>query len=108
MQNLITDVTCVKSTNRTSIDVLLTNKSRCFRHTATFETSLSDCHKLILTFFKAYFKKFPPKNIEYRNYKNFNENDFLYELDQELSKGCIYKQKHGQYDVFENIFSVLL
>ena len=39
----------------------------CFHHTITFETSLSDCRKLILTFFKAYFKKLPPKNIEYRN-----------------------------------------
>ena len=30
MQNLITDITYVKSVNGTSIDVLLTNKSRCF------------------------------------------------------------------------------
>ena len=59
-------------------------------HTATFETGLSDCHELKLIFFKAYFKKLPPKNIEYRNYKNFNENNFVYELDQELRKGSIY------------------
>ena len=49
-KTLITDITCVKSTNGTSIDVLLTNKSRCFHHTATFEADLSDCHKLILIF----------------------------------------------------------
>ena len=98
----------VKSTNGTSTDVLLTNKSRCFHHTATFETGLSDCPKLILTFFKAYFKKLPPKNVEYRNYKNFNENNFLYERDQELSKGSIYKEKHHQYDVFTNIFRMVL
>ena len=48
-----------------------------FSHTATFETGLSDCCKLILTFFKTYLKKLPPKNIDYRNYKNFNENNFL-------------------------------
>ena len=65
--NLITDITCVQSTNGTSIDVLLTSKSRCFHHTATFETGLTDCHKLILALFKAYFKKLPPKNVEYRN-----------------------------------------
>ena len=91
LKNLITDITCVKFTNGTSIDVPLTNKSTCFHHAATFEAGLSDCHKLILTFFKAYFKKLPPKNIEYRNYKNFNKKKFLYELDQELSKGSIYK-----------------
>ena len=94
LKNLITDITCAKSTNETSIDVLLTNKSRYFHHTATLETGLRDCHKLIFIFFKAYFKKLPPKNIEYRSYKNFNENTFLYELDQELSKGSIYKENH--------------
>ena len=38
-------------------------------------------------------KKLPQKNIEYRNFRNFNENNFIYELDQELSKGSIYKEK---------------
>ena len=85
LKNLITDITCAKSTNGTSIDVLLTNKSRCFHHKATFETDVSDCHILILSFFKAYFRKLPSKYIEYRNYKN----KFLYKLDQELSKGSI-------------------
>ena len=71
LKNLITDITCVKSTNGTSIDVLLKNKSRCFHHTATFETGLSDCYRLALIFFKTFFKKLQPKIIEYRNYKNF-------------------------------------
>ena len=74
----MTDTTCVKSTNEASINVLLTNKSRCFHHTATFETGVSDYQKLILTFFKAYLdilKKLHPKNFEYRNYKNFNKNN---------------------------------
>ena len=58
--------------------------------------------------FSPYFKKLPPKNTEYRNYKNFNENNFLQELGQELSKGSIYKKKHHQYDVFTNIFRMVL
>ena len=67
--------------NGTSIDILLTNKSRCFPHTATFETGLSDCQKLTFTFLKAYFKIITLKNIECRNYKNLNENGFLYKFD---------------------------
>ena len=63
LKNLITDITCVKCTNETSIDVFLTNKSRCFHHTATFEAGLSDGQKLILTFFKAFFKGLPLKDI---------------------------------------------
>ena len=105
---MITNITCAKSTNGTLIGVPLTNKSRCFHHTTTFETGLSDCHKLILTFFKAYFKKLPPKNIEHRNYKKLNENNFLYELDQELSKGSIYNEKHHLCHVFTNIFRMVL
>ena len=69
---------------------------------------LSDSLKLVLTFFKAYFKKLSPKNTEYRNYKNFNENNFLHKLDQELSKGSLFKEKHHQYGVFTNIFRIVL
>ena len=65
----ITDITCVKSINGSSVDVLLTNKSRSFHHTAAFGSALSDCHKMILTFFRAHFKKSPHKDIEYRNLK---------------------------------------
>ena len=85
LKNLTTDITCVKSTNGTSVDVLLTNKSRCFYHAASFEIGLSDCHELILTFFKAYFKKFPPKNIEYGNYKNLTKIIFSANLTKNLA-----------------------
>ena len=47
-KQLIADITCVKSTNGTSIDVFLTNKSKCFHHTASFETTVSNCYKLNL------------------------------------------------------------
>ena len=87
LKNLITDVTCVKSTNETSIDVLLINKSRCFHYTASFETGLIDCHKQIFTFFKTYFKKLPPKNIEYRNYKTLTKIIFSTNLTKNLAKG---------------------
>ena len=87
LKNLITDVTCVKSTNETSIDVLLINKSRRFHHTASFETGLSGCHKLILTFFKTYFKKLSPKNIEYRNYKTLTKIIFFTNLTKNVAKG---------------------
>ena len=46
--------------------------------------------------------------MEYGNYKKFNENNFLYELDQELNKGSIYKEKHYQYYVFTNTFRMVL
>ena len=40
--------------------------------------------------------------------KTLTKNNFLYELNQELSKESIYKEKHHQYDVFTNIFRMAL
>ena len=45
---------------------MLTNKPRRFHHTNLIETGLSDCHKRILSLFKAFFKRIPAKTIEYR------------------------------------------
>ena len=56
---------------KSSIDVLLPNKIRGFHHTAVFESGLSDCYKMILAFFRAYFKKLSHKNIEYRIFEIF-------------------------------------
>ena len=56
LKNLIADTTCVKYTNGTFIDVLLTNKSRCFHH---FQNVLNRVKSQTNTYiFKAYFKNF--------------------------------------------------
>ena len=46
---LISEPTCFKSINPTCIDNVLTNKKTRFMKTLTFETGLSDHHKLIGT-----------------------------------------------------------
>ena len=58
---------CVKSSVGSSIDVMLTNRPRSFHHTSIIETGMSECHKLILSFFSAYFKRMPAKTLEYRS-----------------------------------------
>ena len=63
---------------------------------------------MVLTFFRAHFKKLRHKSIEYRNFKNFCKDDFLHELDFELSKGTIYEFKDNQYDILPNIFRTIL
>ena len=46
--NLITEPTCFKSPeNPSSIDVILTNKKKSFLKSGTYETGVSDHHKLI-------------------------------------------------------------
>lgn len=103
MENIISGKTCIRSVKGTSIDVMLTNRSRVFYSTIVTETGLSDCHKLIASFFRAYLQIIPPKTIEYRKF-NFHDTWFLYGLDLELIKGNIYNYSNDQYDVFTAIF----
>ena len=62
---------------------------------------------LILTTLKSTFIKLPPKTIKYRSYKNFNETVFLYELDQELIQGDLYRSDDPYFKLTE-IFSSIL
>ena len=108
LTNIINGKTCFKAQKGTSIDVLLTNRPRSFHKTGIFETGISDHHKLILSVFRSYFTRIPPKTIEYRNYKNFNETVFLHDLDQELLKGEMYKSNNEIYSTFTKVFRLAL
>ena len=108
LSNLISEVTCVKSSVGSSIDVMLINSPRSFHHTSLTETGLSDCHKLILSLFRAFFKRIPAKTIEYRNYIKFSPEAFIHEPDQELNKRIIYNSQDKQYDLFSDIFRTIL
>ena len=87
---------------------MLTNRPRSFHHTSLIETGMSDCHKLILSLLRAFFKRIPAKAIEYRNYNKFSPDTFLHELDQELNKGIICNSQDKQYDLFSDIFRTIL
>ena len=99
LTNLIKANTCFKSSNQTSIDVILTNGPRSFQKSGAITTGLSDCHKMILTFFCSYFSGLPPKTITFRYFKSKN---FLNELESKLrTKKCNGGVK---YDDLTNIF----
>ena len=72
--------TCLMKNHKSTIDLFLTNKPKSFFKNYTTETSLSDYHKLISTFFKSKVPKMKPKVIFYRNYKKFDEKSFLHDL----------------------------
>ena len=89
LKNLIKVKTSYKSATGTILDIMLTNKMRSFQKTSTVTTGISDCN------LKAQFKKLSPKKIVYRDYKNFNKNTFLYDLNQNLTPGKFYSQKNS-------------
>ena len=49
LKNLVKEPTCYKGENPRCIDLILTNRYRCFQNTNTIETGLSDFHKWYLT-----------------------------------------------------------
>lgn len=87
LKSLVKVPTCFKNPeNPSCIDLILTNKPRCFQNTTVIESGLSDFHKFTVTVMKTHFPKQSPKVINYRNYKYYvNENfrnDFLSEIRQ--------------------------
>ena len=77
LTNIVKRNTCFTKSNKSTIDLLLTNKPMSFQLTNTTETGLSDCHKLISSFMKSYISRLKRKTIFYRNYKNFDEENLL-------------------------------
>ena len=81
LTNLIKTEACCTKNHKSTIDLFLTNRPLSFQKNRTTETGISDYHKLIATFFKSHYTRFKPKIIYYRNYKNFNEDLFLKDLE---------------------------
>ena len=69
--NLIKSNTCFKSEPGSCIDLILTNKPKCFQKSGMMETDESDNHALIFSFLKTTFTKKPPNKLQYRNYNKF-------------------------------------
>ena len=77
LTNLVKSETCFMNNHKSTIDLILTNKSRSFQITNVTETGVSDCHKLTTTFMKSHISRLKPRNIHYRSYMHFNEEKFL-------------------------------
>ena len=98
--------TCFKSLeNPICINLVSTNRPKCFENSNVFETRISDFHKLTLTVLKAYFQKQKPKVIKYKNFKKFNYNLFRNDLLKELlSKNVQTKHLNSFKATAQNIF----
>ena len=78
LKSLNKEATCYKNPNKPScIDLILTNSPRSFFNTETYFTGLSDCHKLV---FKTTFSETGPKEMMFRDYKNFDQDMFSQDL----------------------------
>ena len=80
LANLVDTKTYVRNSHKSTIDLILTNKPSSFQKTMATETGLYDFHKLVSTFFESHYSRLKPKILYYRNYKNFNNSNFLKDL----------------------------
>ena len=102
LYNLIKSNTCFKGSG-SCIDLILTNRKYCFKHTSTFETGLSDHHHLTYSILKTTFKKEESKQFIYRDYKNFVNTNFQMDLESKLNN-CPKKYESFQ-KTFENVLN---
>ena len=97
--NLIKKPTCYQSNPPSCIDLILTNRKSLFKLSNTFETGLSDHHKLVCTILKSGGFKGAPIEKIYRSYKTYDVSNFKITLKIELEK-----VKSESYGEFEAVF----
>ena len=94
--SLIKKPTCYQSNTPSCIDLILTNRKSLFKLSNTFETGLSDHHKLVCTILKSWgFKRVPIEKI-YRSYKTFDVNNFKNTLKFKREK--VKSENYGEFE----------
>ena len=75
----------LKGDGGSSIDLLITNWKFSFMKANSFETNLSDHHRMIHKIFKTKFEKFKPKKSIYRNFKQYDSDQFKFDIFNSMS-----------------------
>ena len=84
LTNLIKTNTCFKGKG-SSIDLILTNRKYSFKNTSSYETGLSDHHHMIYIMLKSSFVNIEPKQLNYKEFKNFSFEIFKEDLSEALT-----------------------
>ena len=99
-KNMVKEKTCFKNmSNSSCVDLLISNKEKCFKSATIIDTGLSDFHKMVLVVLKKKFETAKPKVISYRDYRHFHGNSLRCALRFELSKISTHS-----YSSFKKVF----
>ena len=90
LAELIKEPTRVNAKSQTLIDVFITNKEDNISHSGIYTLSISD-HYLIYAVRKIGLPRGQPKFIQSRNFKHFNEENFLTDLKNGLLIKAVWK-----------------
>ena len=83
--NMMKQNTCFKCDGDLCIYLLITNSNSSVMKTNLFETGLSDHHHMIYTILKTKFEKFEPKKLIYRNFNQFDSDQFKLDICNSMS-----------------------
>ena len=76
---------CLKSVNNpTCVDLLISNKEKCFKSATAIDTGLSDFHKMALVVLKKKSERAKPRVITYRDYRHFDGNSFRFRNEYDI------------------------
>ena len=103
LECLIKKPTCFQSKNPSCIELILTNKADLFKNSIVLEAGISDYHSLFITALKRQLVKGNAKTKLYRDYSEFNMDNFKAELDDKLKSVVV-----TEYSNFQNIFIQVL
>ena len=81
----------------------MTNKEELFKNFNVLEVEISDRHSFIITALKSQLVKGNVKTKLYRDYSEFNMDNFKAELDDRLKSGLV-----TEYSNFKSIFIQVL
>ena len=98
LENLIDEAPCFKGLP-SCVDLIITNRKSYFKNTCVTTTGMSDFHKLTAVSLKSQILKAPAKRKFYRNYKNFDQDNFNKDLKLKLDS-----LEELDYLLFENTF----
>ena len=103
-KSIVKNYTCYKSVeNLSCICLFITNSPLSFENTITLTTGLFDFHKMVMVVLKTEFAKLVTKKVVYRNYKNFNTDEFKRELERKINENS---NLTGEYDFFGRQFGL--
>ena len=108
LSSLIKQPTCFKNPeNPSCTDLILTNKPCSFQTKCVIETGLSDFHRMTICVLKMHFRKLPPKVINYRDFKNFDNERFMNSLQYTLAEEHIDYSRNPDkfFEICQNVLN---
>ena len=82
------------------IDLIITNRPKCFQNSVILVTGLSDFYKTALTVIKAFCKKQKWTIITYRSYQHFSNEVFMADFQNRISQNTS-ENNDLEFDLFK-------